>query len=105
MLNMFRTAAQTTLAIDLAQQLAKEIPPKLMRERRTVLSVNKITRLLERTYKTACERSNGRPGYFQRVALANAFKNALLGHQYPEDFADMATEGLIVALSQRKDGT
>lgn len=86
---------------DLAQKLSKEIPPVLMENRRKVLSVNKITRLLENIYQTASDyQRDHRIGFIKRAVLVNNFKWELKNGKYPDDFVDMATEGLVVGLSK-----
>lgn len=103
LLAMFNTSAEKALATSLSNQLVSGISPSLMKEKRTALSVNKITRLLEKTYQLAREYQIAqRLGYFRRVALINAFKWELEQQGYPEDFVHTAVEGLIVALAARK---
>jgi len=100
-LNMLSAAREKAFARDLVQRLTRELPPSLMEKRRTVLSVNKVTRLLERTYQAAgTYQMEHRLGFFKRAMLANAFKWELRGQAYPDDFIDLATEGLVVELSK-----
>lgn len=97
----FSSASEKAFAKDMAQKLVKEIPPALMESRRKVLSVNKVTRLLERTFQMATEyQQEKRSGFVKRAMLANAFKWELKEAQYPDDFIDLATEGLVVTLSK-----
>ena len=104
--NIFSHAAEKKFAMSLVQQLSKEIPPALMQDRRKVLSVNKITRLLERTYQVAADyQKDHSMGLIKRSILANAFKWELKNSGYPDDFVNMATEGLVVQLTQSKNKT
>lgn len=100
---IFNFSAEKTLAHDLVVDLKKDLPPTLMEKQRKVLSVNKITRLLEKTYQVAREHQNSQGmGFIKRSILANSFKWELKNLGYPEDFIDMATEGLVMEL-MRKD--
>jgi hypothetical protein len=95
--------AEKTFARGLVEQLTKELPPTLMEKKRKVLSVNKVTRLLERTYQTVGEyQSKHQTGFVKRALIANTFKWELKNAGYPDDFVDMATEGLVVEISNVK---
>lgn len=103
MFSMFIHAGQKEFAKRLALQLSKELPPVLLCDRRKVLSVNKVTRLLERTYQAAAAyQQEQHLGFIKRAVLANSFKWELKNVSYPEDFVNMATEGLVVALCKPK---
>lgn len=94
--------AEKELAKQLALHIANEIKPKLMRERRQVLSANKISRHLEHIYNIAKEyQREHRLGFTRRAILANSFKWELKAAGYPEDFINVATEGLVVELSKK----
>lgn len=101
LLNIFSSDAEQAFAHEMVQRLVKEIPPTLMESRRKVLSVNKVTRLLERTFSSATDyQREHRIGFIKRAMLANSFKWEMKGAKYPDDFIEMATEGLIVTLSK-----
>jgi hypothetical protein len=103
-LSIFSHAAQKEFAKSLVLQLSKELPPVLMSDRRKVLSVNKVTRLLERTYQAAASyQQEHQVGFIKRAVLANSFKWELMNVKYPDDFVEMATEGLVVVLCKPKD--
>lgn len=94
---------EKALAFKLASQLAKEIPPALMQKKRESLSVNKITRLLEKTYAAvSLYKKDNKMGFLSRTVFANYFQWELKNLNYPNDFATMATEGLIVELVKPK---
>lgn len=97
----FGTAQEKAFARTLVERLVVDLPPALMASRRQVLSVNKITKLLEKTYQgaSAYQREH-RVGFIKRAVLANSFKWELKNAGYPDDFIDMATEGLIVEISR-----
>ena len=103
-LRYFSHVAEKKLAKELVEKLVKELPPELMENRRKVLSVNKITRLLENSYKIAGGyQKENKIGFIKRAILANTFKWELKNKGFPDDFVDMATEGLVVALAAKKD--
>ena len=99
----FGPSRDSAFAKELAAKLTKELPPALMDERRKVLSVNKVTRQLEKTFEAAAayQREN-RIGFIRRAFLANGFRWELKNLGYPDDFVDVAVEGLVVELSRGK---
>lgn len=102
--SLFGHASLQVFAQSLAQQLSKDLPPVLMSDRRKVLSVNKVTRLLDRTYQAASSyQQQHHMGFIKRAVLANSFKWELKHVKYPDDFVEMATEGLVVALCKPKE--
>lgn len=104
--NFFNFSAEKVLAHDLAIGLQKDLPPMLMEKQRKVLSVNKVTRLLEKTYQVAQDyQKDKKIGFIKRAILANSFKWELKSLGYPDDFIDMATEGLVMILMGRVDNS
>lgn len=94
-------SSEKNFALDLVQQIVRDLPPSAMSQQRKVLSVNKITKLLERGYQLATVYQNEhRIGFVKRAVLVNDFKWGMKGKGYPDDFIDVATEGLVVALSK-----
>lgn len=103
-LTFFDHSAEKALARDLAVGLQKDLPPSLMEKQRKVLSVNKVTRLLEKTYQLAKEhQKHQKMGFIKRAVFANSFKWELKSLGYPVDFINMATEGLVMELMKKKD--
>ena len=99
MFKLFRSDAEKAFAADLASRLEKDVPPGQMLANMKGMSVNKITRMLERTYKDGIVyQRQHRLGMFRRAALANAFKWELKTRGYPDEFVDLATEGLVMEL-------
>lgn len=93
-------SSEKEFAVKLVNYLSKDIPPDLMENKKKSLTVNRITRLLERTYNMALEYRNARNiGFLRRAILANSFKWNLRNKGYGEDFIDMATEGLVLTLT------
>lgn len=103
MFGFFKKNSDSTFVESLVERLKKELPPALMAQHHKVLSVNKITRLLERTSNLVVDyQATNSLGYFRRVALINSFKWSMKEANYPEDFVRVATESLIVALAKKK---
>lgn len=99
--NFFTRSEEKAFVAKQVEQLLKDLPPTLIAEARGKVTVNKITRSLERVYASANTfRDERRLGFMGRAVVANAFKWGLKEASYPEEFVDMATEGLIVALSK-----
>lgn len=98
----FNFHTEKSLAKELSAQISKNLSPKLMSERRQVLSANKISRLLEQTYEIAkAYQADHKLGLIKRAVLANSFRWELKSCGYPEDFIKLATEGLVVELGKR----
>jgi hypothetical protein len=102
----FGPSRDSAFARELVTRLTRELPPGLMETRRKVLSVNKVTRQLEKTYQAAVDyQREQRIGFIRRAFLANGFRWELKNSGYPDDFIDVAVEGLVVELSRaRKAG-
>ena len=99
---MFNFKNDTAQACDLAHAIAAQVSVKLLRENRQALSVNKITRVLEKAFLQASSyQAPQRMGFVRRSLFANAFQWALKEKDYPQDFVVMATEGLLVAISTK----
>jgi hypothetical protein len=87
-------------------ELAKDIPPELMQKNRRLMSVNKITRLLEKTYAAAgAYQKKNKMGFIRRSVFVNAFQWELKNRNYPDDFTTMATEGLVIELVNKKEAS
>ena len=100
---MFGFSRDTEFAKELVARLARELPSELMENRRKVLSVNKVTRQLESLYQAAATyQAQSKLGFLRRAVLANTFRWELKNGGYPEDFIDVATEGLVVELSRKR---
>lgn len=103
MFGIFKNNGDSAFVESLVERLRKELPPTLMAQHHKVLSVNKITRLLERTSNLVLEyNEKQRLGYFRRVSVINSFKWLLKESGYPDDFVRVATESLVVALAKKK---
>ena len=99
----FSFSPEKIFARELAIRLAKELPPAFMEKSGKVLSVNKITRLLERTNQAAVDyQEEFDIGFIKRAVLASTFKWELKNMNYPDEFVDMATECLVVDLSKAR---
>lgn len=99
---LFNHDAEKELAKELSAQINKNLSPRLMNERRQVLSANKISRLLEQSFEIAkAYQSEHKLGVIKRAVLANSFRWELKSCGYPEDFINVATEGLVVELGKK----
>jgi len=93
-------------AVQLADGIAKDIPPKIEAKAAGNLSVNRVTTVLERAYSKAIAFQQQQPmGLVKRSIFGNTFRWRLKELGYSEKFAEVATEGLIVKLSQRPHKT
>lgn len=101
MLQRFSTRAEKALAQSLVDKLTTSLPPDLIENKRKILSINRVTRQLEQIYDLARQHQKEyRLGFIKRAVLANTFKWALQEKGYPQDFIDLATEGLVVELTK-----
>lgn len=99
-------SSEKVFAKSLVDKLVVELPPSLMENRRKILSVNKITRLLEGAYQAAgVYKFQNNIGFLRSAILANSFKWSLKNAGYSSDFIDMATEGLVVELSKKNSSS
>jgi hypothetical protein len=99
---MFKIQEDKAQACELASTIAAQISVKLLQENRKALSVNKITRVLEKTFlQASAYQAAQRMGFLRRSLFANAFQWALKEQAYPQDFVVLATEGLVVAISAK----
>ena len=100
---IFDFSDEKALAEVLVLHLTKNLPPKLLNERRQVLSAKKVSRLLEQAFETARDQqAKSGTNFVKRAVLANNFKWALREKGYPQDFIDVATEGLLVELGRNR---
>ena len=89
-------------AQELAAAIATQVSSKLLRDNRKAMSVNKITRVLEKTYlQVRNYQTEQRMGFLRRSLFANNFQWALKELAYPQDFVVMATEGLVLAVARK----
>jgi hypothetical protein len=99
---MFNFQNDKAQASEIARTIAAQVSAKLLRENRKSLSVNKITRVLEKAFlQASAYQAVQRMGFVRRSLFANAFQWALKEQDYPQDFVVMATEGLRVAISAK----
>ncbi len=103
--SVFSTAETKAFADELADSLLRDLPPKLMLNAANVISANRVTTILERSYsKAAAFQAAKGISFVKRAALANSFRWRLKELGYPEEFISVATEGLLVHLSKSKKG-
>ncbi|WP_342620304.1 hypothetical protein [Rhodoferax sp. GW822-FHT02A01] len=105
LLSAFGFQKEKKFAAELVKQLAKDISADQMQLKRRSMSVNKITRLLEKTYLQVKKyQEENSMGFLRRTVFANTFRWELRSQNYPEDFCAMVTEGLIVELMKKTEG-
>lgn len=85
--------------IKLVKRLQEEVPPTLLGGGGKVMSVNRVTKILEKIFQSA-EKYQGDEslGFIRRVVMLNSFKWELKAGGYSEDFIRLATEGLVMTL-------
>lgn len=89
-------------AKQLAEAVAKDVPPKIELTAAKTLSVNRVTTILERTYTKAQAFQKDQPmGFIKRAVFGNTFRWRLKELGYSDKFVEIATEGLIVKLSSK----
>jgi hypothetical protein len=99
---MFNLQHDKALASEIALTIAAQVSVKTLCENRKALSVNKVTRVLEKAFlQASAYQAAQRMGFVRRSLFANAFQWTLKEQAYPQDFVVMATEGLLVAISAK----
>jgi len=89
-------------AKELADSVAKRYPPSLDRDKARMVSVNRITRVLEDVFDKAVEfNREHRLGVYKKARLGNSFKWELSELGYSAKFVEVATEGLVVYLTRQ----
>ena len=89
-------------ATSLADAVAKRYPPALDKARDRIVSVNRVTRVLEDAFKQAVDfKSQHNLGVYKKARLGTSFKYELAQRGYSEKFVELATEGLIVYLTRQ----
>lgn len=103
LLSFFSTKPVKAFAEDLAEALARDVPVKHLTDSKKLVSANRISTFLERSYAKAVsfQEAHGVNG-FQRAYLANTFRWKLADLGYPKDFVDVATEGLVIFMAKTK---
>lgn len=100
-LSFFSGKEAKRAAEELAQTMIKDLPPKVMLNSASVISANRVTTILERSYsKAAAYQAEHKIGPIRRAAFANAFQWKLKELGYPPEFVSVATEGLLIHLSK-----
>lgn len=101
--SLFSTRDVKAFADELAESLVRDLPPKLMLKASSVVSANRVTTILERSYSKAAAFQAARSiSFVQRAAFANAFRWRMDELGYPKEFISVATEGLLMHLSKSK---
>ncbi len=86
----------------LAEAVAKRYPPGLDKAKDRMVSVNRISKVLEDAFEQALAfHRTHRLGVYRKARLGNSFKWELAELGYSDKFVDVATEGLIVYLTRQ----
>lgn len=105
MFSFIRTKRSVELeqfARSLAEDLAKRYPPELDKNPSKHPSINRLTRILEDTcIKASNFQRTHSLGIFGKAKFGNTFKWALADLGYRKEFADIATEAIIVYISKK----
>lgn len=105
-MNLFGFQREIQCAETVVRRIADVTPPNYLAHKRERLSVNKVTRSLESAFKLARDQhEQQRFGFFGRAVLGNRVKWDLRQRGYPEDFIEVAVEGLLIEITKpaRKD--
>lgn len=102
MLNIFNQAPVSDFAKELAAKLVKRYSPAVDQQTNKKPSVNRLTRIVEETLKSAVEFKQAHNlGWLGKSKLANEFRWALTEAGYTKEFVDFATEAMVVYLNQK----
>ena len=104
MFNPFRSFSSRIpqFADELAQQIIQRYPPELDKDPAKRPSVNRLTRIIEDACNRAIEfQKQERLGWIARARLANSFRWNLVDAGYTKEFAEFATEALVVYLTKK----
>lgn len=103
LLSIFSGPDVKAFANELAESLLRDLPPKLVLGGANVISANRISTILERSYnKAAGYQAKHGIGFLRRATFANTFRWKMEELGYPKEFINVATQGLLVHLSRSK---
>lgn len=104
MLKIFDFSKEKEFASAAAADIAKRYPVALSREPGQHQSVTKLTRIIEDICMRAIEFKKTHPmGWLRKAKLCNNFRWELIELGYKKEFAEFATEALVVYLSRSKE--
>jgi hypothetical protein len=99
---MFKLKKIRTFATEQITQLEKKIPAQTLVNQAHKVSIGKTTQALEQFYQQATSFKNeNKLGFIGISLLSNSLKWELKNKNYPENFIEMAIEGLIVNLFKK----
>lgn len=100
-LRFFKNPEVQAFAESLVQQLIKRYPPALDNEPTKRPSVNRLTRIIEDTCARSVEFQRTRKlGWLGKARLGNHFRWAMLEAGYRKEFAELATEAVVLHISR-----
>ncbi|MGP1678107.1 MAG: hypothetical protein ACTS6J_13230 [Burkholderiales bacterium] len=89
------------MAKSLAQDVAKRYPPAIANNPAQMVSQKRLSDILEEAFGRAAEfNRENKLGWYRKAKLGNAFRWELKELGYDEEFIDVASEGLIVCVTQ-----
>jgi hypothetical protein len=90
-------------AAKLSESIAYRYPPQIDNDRAKRPSEERLTRILEDACKRAVDfRDEHHLGWLGKARLGNALRWQLVDKGYRKDFVELATEVVVVKLSQSK---
>jgi hypothetical protein len=100
-LKLFSGSKVNEFAKDLAQDIAKRYPPSIANNPEQMVSVNRLTGILEEAFGKAADfQRQQKLGWYSRARLVNEFQWKLKEIGYEKRFVDLATEGLLVYVTR-----
>lgn len=101
MRSIFDYSQEKIFAKSAAADIAKRFPPQLASQPGAHQSTTRLSRIIEDTCLQAVEFKKKHPmGWFRKSKLCNNFRWELIDLGYSKDFAEFATEALLVYLSR-----
>lgn len=110
MLKIFKfltlTEADAAEIAEVEKILTKEVPPERTKEKANLLSVNKVTRIVERVAKKLIEyKYEQKIGRIRWLRLINELRWSLHNAGYSKDFVSLVAEAVIAkSIVKNKDG-
>ena len=103
--NFFRlTEADTLVIAETRKMLTKEIAPQSTKDKANLLSVNKVTRIVERAVKKIVEHKSAQQmGRIRWVRLLNEIRWSLHDAGYSNEFVSLVSEAIIAKSVTTKD--
>lgn len=93
-----------TFAGQLAQQIAARYPPEFDIGAKKAIPEKRLTRILEEVFVAArAFKDENKLGLYKKARLSNSFRWELTQLGYSPEFIELATEGMVVYLTRKKE--